>query len=181
MLAARYPELMANIQPLVIVGGRTQGNAFYLGDAGPVRDFNVENDIRATRLMLEAHPETVMAGFELTSQVVISETDLTAIGERPSGLARYLHSRSVDWMKQWTSNFPDDGGFHPWDSAAIAWLRRPAWFEAESRGWQMTEVESGRFWLETAPSLPGDRITFCTGFAAGTARQFVDEIVATAG
>ncbi|MDZ7685382.1 MAG: nucleoside hydrolase [Gammaproteobacteria bacterium] len=181
ILAGCYPELMPNVQPLIIVAGRSRGRAFYLGDTGPVRDFNFENDVQAAQLALQAAPKVVMAGFELTSQVAISEQDLAAIGRRDSPLAAYLYSRSVDWMKQWRSRFPDDIGFHPWDSATVAWLRRPGWFEVESRGWQITEIEPGRYWLETDPAFDGPRIIYCTGFAPGCARQFTEEIVATAG
>lgn len=184
LLAAHYPEQMANIAELVIVAGRTPGRKFYLGDAGPVADFNFENDVRAARLVLEAGVPTVLAGFELTSQVVITERDLTTIASRGTLTADYLHRNSIDWVRYWTRTFPVDTGFHPWDSAALAWLLHPDLFVAEPRGWRIR----GRAWdndpfdeavprLECDAEFTGEPVTYLSGFQPGAKSAFVHAVV----
>ena len=119
ILLLHRPELATRIVEVVIVGGHTAGQRFYLGEVGPVRDFNFENDVRAARILLESGVPIVMAGFELSSQVVVTATDLNAIRAKATPSANYLYQNSLDWFGHWTKTFPSDAGFHPWDSAAI--------------------------------------------------------------
>ncbi|MYE12034.1 MAG: nucleoside hydrolase, partial [Gammaproteobacteria bacterium] len=49
LLAERYPGHLADALSVVIVGGRSAGNRFFLHSKGPVNDFNVEQDIEAAR------------------------------------------------------------------------------------------------------------------------------------
>lgn len=184
LLAAHYPEQMANIEELVIVAGRSPGRRFYLGDAGPVQDFNFENDVRAARLVLEAGVPTVLAGFELTSQVVITERDLTTIAARGTPTADYLHRNSIDWVRYWIRTFPVDTGFHPWDSAALAWLLNPELFVAEPRGWQIRNSEDdaelfdeGVPWLECDAQFKSAPVTYLSGFQPGAKSAFVHGVV----
>jgi inosine-uridine nucleoside N-ribohydrolase len=184
LLATHYPEQMANIEELVIVAGRSPGRKFYLGAAGPVADFNFENDVRAARLALEAGVPTVLAGFELTSQVVITERDLTPIAARGTLTADYLHRNSIDWVRYWTRTFPVDTGFHPWDSAALAWLLHPDLFVAEPRGWQIRgSAQDNDPFDEAVPRLEcdaeftGDPVTYLSGFQPGAKSKFVHGVV----
>lgn len=186
-LLSLHPELAANIAEVVVVAGRSRGCRFYLGDVGPVRDFNFENDVRAARVLLESGVPVVMAGFELSSQVVVTEADLATIRARGTAAGEYLYRNSLDWLRFWTRTFPADAGFHPWDSAAVAWFLRPELFNVEERGWRirdeaLTSEEHARNpdgspptvpWLETATDLPGPRVTYVTGFAKGADATFV--------
>jgi hypothetical protein len=74
--------------------------------------------------------------------------------------------------------FPSDTGFHPWDSATIAWLRHPEYFTHEQRGWQIREVNDTH-WLECDAAYAGNRVTYCTGFTPDGARAFVANVVST--
>jgi inosine-uridine nucleoside N-ribohydrolase len=183
LLAAHYPERMANIEELVIVAGRSPGRTFYIGSDGPVRDFNFENDVRAAQLALEAGVPTVLAGFELTSQVVITERDLTTIAARGTAVADYLHRNSIDWVRYWTRTFPVDTGFHPWDSAAIAWMLHPELFAAESRCWRIRvqldedDLDDGVHWLECDPEFRSAPVTYLSGFRPGGKSAFVQAVV----
>ena len=191
LLLTLRPDLAARIQEVVIVAGRTAGTRFYLGDVGPVRDFNFENDVHAAQVLLEAQVPVVMAGFELSSQVTITEADLVSIRNKGSASGDYLHRNSLDWLQHWTRTFPADNGFHPWDSAAIAWFLRPELYATEQRGWRirneaLTAAERRRNpdsspdfvpWLETSADFPGKRITYCTGFKAGAAQKFIDAVI----
>ncbi|MEE9253732.1 MAG: nucleoside hydrolase, partial [Pseudomonadales bacterium] len=190
-LIQHHPELAANVEEVVIVAGRSRDRRFYLGDVGPVRDFNFECDVRAAQVLLSSGVPVVLAGFELSSQVVITAADLERIRERGGDIADYLHRNSQAWCTYWTEQFPADAGFHPWDSAAIAWLLRPELFETQPRGWRIREVAlSARerernsdhspqsvTWLECDPEFPGTRHTYCTGFKQGKAEAFVRHVM----
>lgn len=194
MLLHHHPDVCERILSIIAVAGRSEGRAFYLGDAGPVRDFNFENDPRAATIVLESETPVVLAGFELTSQVAVTERDLEAIRAVGTATADYFHRNSLAWCRHWVKTFPADTGFHPWDSAAIAWLRHPEYFVTQSRGWRVREVASsgrGRAdaapggsdrrvpWLECDARYPGGPVTYCTGFTPGGAAAFVRDVVTT--
>jgi pyrimidine-specific ribonucleoside hydrolase len=178
LLAHHFPERIANIEAMVIVAGRSPGRRFYIGDVGPVQDFNFENDVRAMQILLDAQIPMVFAGFELTSQVSITAEDLGVIAARGTNAARYLHDNSLAWFKHWTDTFPTERGFHPWDSAAIAWFTHRELFTTERRHVRILPRDGKRpALLECATSGNGPVVTYCTGFAPGGAATFVAEIV----
>ena len=183
LLAHHYPELMANITQLIIVAGRTPGNRFMIGDDGPVMDFNFENDVRGAELMLRSPAPVVMAGFELTSQVAVTARDLETIRKVGTDTAQYFYDNSLAWCEHWTDTFPVDAGFHPWDSAAISWLKHPQFFTSEPRHWRIVAVEGGdkpTYELQCsradAPGSTGT-VTYLTGFTEGGAGRFVNDVV----
>ena len=177
-LLLRHPDVKPAIESVVIVAGRSTGRSFFIGDRGPVRDFNFENDVAATRVLLESGVPVVMAGFELTSQVTITEADLETIRDRDDPVADYFYRNSLDWCRYWIGEF-DEPGFHPWDSAAISWLTRPELFTHERRGWRIVAHPKSRWWLECDPALSGDGVTYLTGFAPEGKREFVTDVVST--
>lgn len=188
LLAHHYPEAAANITQLIMVAGRSRDSAFYIGDAGPVQDFNFENDVRAAALALNCGAPVVLAGFELTSQVTITRDDLQTIQAVGTNTAEYFYRNSLEWCDYWTATFPDDAGFHPWDSAAIAWLRHPEYFATEQRGYRLQDLRGGNaqgyadaatHTLECDTAFPGPHVTYCTGFQPGGARGFVNDVVST--
>ncbi len=194
VLALKYPECMSHIDRLIIVAGRTPGRSFYIGDVGPVRDFNFENDVLAMQLILQSGVPVVLAGFELTSQVCITARDLEQIKSHGSATADYLYNNSLDWFRHWTHTFPSEPGFHPWDSATISWLREPQLFESDQRGWRICSATeepgsenpdnspSRNFHLECSSEFGGPQLTYVSGFNAmpdsreDTKQRFIDEI-----
>ena len=178
LLARRHPERLANAASVVIVGGRSVGNPFFLHGKGPVNDFNVENDVEAARDLLEHGVPVTLAGFELTSQVSLGPSDLEQLPASP--LREHFLERTQPWLDHWRRTFPGETGFHPWDSAAIDWLLHPERYRSEARGWRLgpapDDADTG--WLETAPDLPGEPKTFLTGFARGGAAALLGDIVA---
>jgi len=178
LLVHHFPECIANIDEMIIVAGRSPGNRFYIGNAGPVQDFNFENDVRAMAMLLETDIPLVLAGFELTSQVVITDRDLATIDARGTDTAAYLYRNSLAWFEHWTREFPTERGFHPWDSAAVAWITHRELFVSESRCVRVLPPEGIRpALLECSAAGPGRNATYCTGFVPGGAGRFVAEIV----
>lgn len=192
-LLLHHPQDAARIEEVVIVGGRSAGRAFYLGEVGPVRDFNFENDVRAARILLESGVRVVCAGFELSSPVSMTAQHLQAIAAHDTALARHLFTGAHPWLEHWTQSFPADLGFHPWDSAAICWLRTPELFQSELRGWRIRDVEQAARggnpdasaprvpWLETGPTWDREfdgELRFLTGFEPGGEERFLANVVA---
>ena len=163
---------------MIVVAGRSPGRRFYIGSAGPVQDFNFENDVRAMALLLETEIPMVFAGFELTSQVVITDADLATIDARGTDAASYLYRNSLAWFEHWTREFPTERGFHPWDSAAVAWLTHPELFVTGQRRVRIVPPNGTRpALLECDATGSGRSATYCTGFVPGGAEMFVAEIV----
>ena len=182
-LVHNYPELIPNIEKLVVVAGRTPGNHFYISGTGPVADFNFDNDVVAMRTLLDAQLPTVLAGFELTSQVVITEQDLASIRARQTPLANYFYENSIDWVRHWTTTFEADDGFHPWDSAAINYLLHPENFVAEQRVAGIGQLD-GAPTLDCHPTQESvdlkagtSMVTYLTGFTPGGKARFVADVV----
>lgn len=174
VLVTRYPDLLPNIEQIIIVAGRSRGADFYIGEDGPVHDFNFENDVLATECLLQAGVPLVLMGFELTSQVCVTEADLQGIRDHGNATADYFYQNSLAWCRYWTKTFPVDAGFHPWDSAAIAWLLNPDWFVHEQRGANL-QYEPKR--LECDPAFNGPTHTYCTGFSPGGSAAFVQSVI----
>jgi inosine-uridine nucleoside N-ribohydrolase len=204
LLVHHHPDVLDRILSVVAVAGRSEDEPFDLGDAESVQDFNFERDPRAAQLLLESGVPVVLAGFELTSQVAVTERDLETIRKAGTATAEYFHRNSLAWCRHWVQTFPADQGFHPWDSAAIAWLRHPEYFVTQSRGWRVRDVAysgsrsaDGSYrqedaspnpgshglttvpWLECDEEYPGNQVTYCTGFSPGGAAAFVRDVVTT--
>ena len=175
LLVKHHPDTLENIQELILVAGRTPGNQFHIGDVGPVQDFNFEQDPYAVEILMGSTIPCVFMGFELTCQVEVTEQDLETIAERGNPTAQYFYDNSLAWCRHWTKTFPSDGGFHPWDSAAIAWILNRDWFVQEARAVKVSHTPA---LLECSAEFSGTKHLYCTGFHPGAAKQFVDRVIA---
>ncbi|MDA1073667.1 MAG: nucleoside hydrolase, partial [Proteobacteria bacterium] len=179
LLAWHYPDLLKQVQSLIVVAGRSKDRVFYIGGQGPVGDFNFENDPRSFDLTLNTSVPAVLAGFELTSQVCVTETDLDSIAANGNHAAIYFHRNSLDWCRYWTDTFPADPGFHPWDSATIAWIRHPEYFLTDQRRWHIDVPAKSKPQLICEPVSDGSGITYVHGFAPGGKEAFINDVVTT--
>ena len=182
-LVEHAPELARRIDEVVIVAGRSEDQVFELHGASGVPDFNFESDPDAADRLLAAGVPVTLTGFELTSQVVLNRDHLESLRGR-SEVADYIVAGAQPWLEWWTGVFPRDGGFHPWDSAALAALITPDLFRREPRGWRIRPCPEGAPgapgvpWLELAPTFPGESAVYCPGFREGGAERFIADIVA---
>lgn len=177
-----FPELVSNIESCIVVAGRSVDQVFELHGANGIPDFNFECDPLSVRVLMESSVPVVCVGFELTSQVVVTRGDLEAARGR-SPLGDVLIEGALPWLEWWTGVFPNDGGFHPWDSAALAYLKHPEWFQSTERGWRIRRSPDGAPgepntpWFELGADLTGKRSVYCEGFAPGGAAAFVAAII----
>jgi pyrimidine-specific ribonucleoside hydrolase len=182
-LVEHFPDEAAQIEEVVIVAGRSKDQIFELHGATGIPDFNFECDPHAGRVLMESDVPVALTGFELTSQVVLTRAQIESLRGR-SAVAALIVEGCLPWLEWWTGVFPRDGGFHPWDSAALAYLQHPDHFTRELRGWRIRPSPDGAPgapgtpWLELGADLPGKRSSYCPGFAVGGADAFVREILA---
>jgi inosine-uridine nucleoside N-ribohydrolase len=187
-LLHHHPEEARAIEQVVIVAGRSPGQVFELHGATGIPDFNFECDPEGARLLMESDVPVTLTGFELTSRVVLTRAHLESLRGR-SAVADRIVEGALPWLSWWTQTFPGDGGFHPWDSAALAVLTHPEWFVREPRGWRIRPAPEGAPgapgvpWLELGAELsdrsesPGRHATYCPDFAPGGATAFVGGIL----
>lgn len=177
-LIEHFPEQASRIEQVVIVAGRSVDQVFELHGATGVPDFNFECDPHAARVLMESEVPVALTGFELTSQVVLTREHIESLRGR-SPVADSIVEGALPWLEWWTGVFPKDAGFHPWDSAALAYLTHPELFASEPRGWRIRRSPNAAAtpWLELGADLAGKRSTYCPGFAPGGAKAFVHAIL----
>jgi len=174
LLVQHHPDVLLQIDELLIVAGRSGGAEFFIGDAGPVGDLNFEQDVLSARIVMDSEIPCVLMGFELTSQVVVTRDDLEVIRNRDSPTAQYFYDNSLAWCDYWTKQFPTDAGFHPWDSAAIAWILDRELFTTEKRGHRISDDPPR---LDCHRAYSGRKHLYCHGFRPGGARSFVNRVI----
>ncbi|MGI9383200.1 MAG: nucleoside hydrolase [Methyloligellaceae bacterium] len=192
-LLQHYPERAKNIDAVIAVMGRSPNQHFYIGDSGPVRDFNFAMDPVSAEAVMQSGIPIVLAPFELSVQAVVTPQHLETIKAHKTAAARYLFNKTRNWVRFWMKTFPGDGGFHPWDSAAIAVLLQPDLLKCEDRGFRIRmaddaahgigDAKTGRVmrkrpWLETDKSFGDGRLRYCYGFQPGARASFIANIVA---
>ena len=106
------------------------------------------------QILLDSNVPLVFAGYESSSDVWLTRAHLDAIGASGSHGA-WIREMSLGWLSRFetTLKLP---GFNPFDTLAVGWVARPAWFTAIA---VRTHITHG----------PDDRLG--TGPAAGRARK----------
>lgn len=135
-----HPQTLNKIEKVIAIMGRSPDKFFFIGEQGPVRDFNYTLDPESTQAVVKSKVPMTLLPFELTSQVEVTKEDLDQISEKNTPVARYLHQTSQQWLNFWVKNFPSDKGIHPWDSASVAYLIEPSLLECEKRGFRFRDV-----------------------------------------
>jgi len=191
-LIQNHPDLVKNIDRIIAVMGRSPGQDFYIGDYGPVRDFNYIKDPESANYVMNSGIPIVLAPFELSVQAVITKNHLKKIKSHDTEAARYLFDKAQAWVNHWIKAFPNENGFHPWDSAAIAFLTTPELLSCKNRGFRSRMVSDPAHgignsntglihvqqpWLELDENFEGKQILYCDGFQSGKKEEFVKRIV----
>lgn len=174
-----HPELSAQIERLVFVGGRRPGQRFTIGDRGPLGDFNVECDPAACAEVLRHDMPLVLAGFEVSTHATLTRTHLDRLRSGPPA-ARWLADHSEDWLRMWSDELDHDG-FHPFDTLAVAAVATPEQIRLESLSAALVAADHpppGDVELHAASSIPTGRPV---DYAASSERGFVEDLMARLG
>ena len=130
--ALRHPDIkLANIKEIVFVGGRRQGLEFRAtpDQEVPFRDLNFELDARAAEELLTYCVPITLAGWEVSSEMWLTNEDLEILRTRGDAVTKWLSITAQVWLDNWVAAFKAPG-FTPFDTLAIGWLVEPNLFEA---------------------------------------------------
>ena len=115
-----HPELGKQIVELIAVAGRRQGQRFQtVPEVRPFRDFNFEKDPQAFQVLIDAGVPLVLAPWELSSKVWLTEEDLAAL-DKVNGNRAWLVEAARDWLGFWKLQLKASG-FNPFDTLAVGY------------------------------------------------------------
>ncbi len=119
------PGLAKNVVRIVAVAGRRPGQRFVARpkQQQAFRDFNFELDPAGFQVLLDSKVPIVLAPWELSSKVWITQRDLDLL-DKGGPDARYLVPPARDWLEWWRKNLGTDG-FNPFDTLAVAYVTSP--------------------------------------------------------
>lgn len=126
-LVTQHPELISQIERLIVVAGRRPGHRFQTGQF-PLShpDLNFEKDPSAMAEILQTDIPIIFAPYELSSKVWIDDTFLEAMRDHKTALSKYLASKCSPWLTLWKEKFSTSAhpitGFNPFDCLAISSL-----------------------------------------------------------
>jgi pyrimidine-specific ribonucleoside hydrolase len=110
------------MKQVIGVAGRRPGQPFVTGHRKhtPFRDFNFELDPEAFQTILDARVPLILAPWEISSGVWLTEPDLKQLRTANEAL-EWLDPPATDRLQMWRKEFGADG-FNPFDTLAIAYV-----------------------------------------------------------
>ncbi len=147
------PDLALNLAGIVLMGG----NAFCAGNASPAAEANIINDPEAADVVFGAKCPVVMAGLDVTEQIVMSGAHLDLIGSVQTPRAQHLHA-ILPYYRRFALERSGLDGIHVHDSTAISYLLTPERFTSVRHAIRVDTghgVGRGKTWARTKPSDHG--------------------------
>ena len=117
------PALSAQLAGIVLMGG----SAFRGGNASPAAEANILNDPEAADIVFGAHCPIVMAGLDVTEQIIMTSADMAQLATFGNGRARHLAAIIPFYEAFYRSRSGIDGVFVH-DSTTISYLLAPQLF-----------------------------------------------------
>ena len=162
-----HPNLVKNIERIIMVGGRRPGSLFHPGQQWwfHFRDFNIAQDPLAAKIVLNSKIPLVLTPFELATKVTITRSDLEQLAAGDEA-ARWLVQASQAWMSFWEDKLHKKG-FHPFDAIAVGYVTSPDLFNCEISpariGFSifLEPFGLGRD-LEVAQNIKGSQVYYCS-------------------
>ena len=173
-----YPDLVKNIDRIVIVAGKRPGNLFHPGEQWwfHFRDFNIRKDTPAAKIVLNSGIPLILTPFELATKVTIMRSDLDKLGSGDEA-AQWLRQVSQPWMSFWEDNLHKQG-FYPFDALAVGYVTMPDLFGCEILpariGFSLFLEPFGLGHdLEVAQDIKGSQVYYCSDVDP----QFKDRLI----
>jgi inosine-uridine nucleoside N-ribohydrolase len=173
-----YPDLVKNIDRIVMVAGKRPGDLFHPGQQWwfHFRDFNIRKDTPAAKIVLESGIPLVLTPFELATKVTIMRSDLDKLASGDEA-AQWLRQVSQSWMSFWEDNLHKQG-FHPFDALAVGYVTMPDLFDCEILpariGFSIFLEPFGLGHdLEVAQDIKGSQVYYCSDVD----RRFKDRLI----
>jgi inosine-uridine nucleoside N-ribohydrolase len=189
----QHPDLAPRVTRVIAVAGRRPGQRFTTGttNANGHRDFNFELDPAGFQALLDAKVEIVLAPFEISSKIWLTEDDLDRLAASRSPASRALVPPARAWRSMWTRLFGVDG-FNPFDTLAVAYAISSDGFTCEALGARIetladdvTEPGVQGVKVERKPYLLASstfadapsRVTYCSSAPAGFKQDLLTRLM----
>jgi inosine-uridine nucleoside N-ribohydrolase len=121
------PDLAGRLAGISIMGGGTFGNR------SPVAEFNIWADPEAAAVVFGAGVPLVMAGLDLTFQLLATPARIDAVRRRPGRLAAVLADLFTFYSAGYLDRHDDMAGAAVHDPCAVLALTHPGLFGREDR------------------------------------------------
>lgn len=121
-----YPELVTQINQVILCAGRTPGLRFRPGNGNvKVCDCNFEKDVRAFEVILSADVKVVLSGYEPASYIHLSKEDIQPLKESSSPSDQWVYRQLRKWQLLWRTGLGSKQGFIPFDAVTMSYLLAP--------------------------------------------------------
>ncbi len=114
-----WPGLPQGVPRVSMMGGALT----VPGNATPTAEANILNDPEAAKVVFDAWPRILMAGLDVTRQVVVDDDYLKQLRSLGNQAGRFLHQASQHYLRFYQQN--GEAGLHMHDVHAIMVLLRP--------------------------------------------------------
>jgi len=124
-----HPELVSQIEEVVVCAGRTPGFPFRPGlEKITVGDYNFERDTLAFRVLFDAGVKVVLSGFECSAYTMLGKTDIDFLERSPNEGDKWLYAQLRPWQVRAQTLFGVEG-FIPYDTTPLGYLTHPQYFK----------------------------------------------------
>jgi len=128
-LIKNHPDLIPQIEEVVVCAGRTSGLPFKPGlEKLSVGDYNFEKDPEAFRVLFESGVKVVLSGYECSVYTLLGKTDIEFLNGSKRPGDQWLYDQFRPWQLYNEQLFGIDG-FVPWDTTPLGYLTHPNYFK----------------------------------------------------
>jgi len=123
-----HPELISQIEEVIVCAGRTPGLPFKPGlEKMAVGDYNFEMDPASFRILFDAGVKMVLSGYECSVYLFLGKTDIEFLNNANEP-DKWVYDQLRPWQQFNELLFGVDG-FVPWDTTPLGYLTHPDYFK----------------------------------------------------
>jgi len=123
-----HPDLIPQIEEVVVCAGRTPGLPFKPGlEKLSVGDYNFEMDPESFRILFDSGIPVVLSGYECSVSMLLGKTDIEFLNNRNEA-DKWVYDQFRPWQKFNQTLFGVDG-FVPWDTTPLGYFTHPDYFK----------------------------------------------------
>lgn len=174
-LLMTHTEIASQIKEILVVMGQSVNTEFSINQVS-VQDLNFESDVHAVKTVLNSKVPVSFFPFELTRVSLVQRKNLDNLPNQDQ-LVKFFKNSSINFIGHWNKLFSEDG-FHPWDSAPVAYLKNPAWFKCEKRQMSLEYDHKTVKLIAKHSKDKKSHWSFCHSFTSKTSQKtFEDDVL----
>ena len=123
-----HPELIPQIEEVIVCAGRTPGLPFKPGlETISVGDYNFEMAPESFRILFDAGINIVLSGYQCSVYTLLGKTDIDFLDNKNES-DKWVYDQLRMWQQFNETLFGVDG-FVPWDTTPLGYLTHPNYFK----------------------------------------------------